>query len=424
MSSQSPLRTAPAATAAPAALTRLKKSSRPPAANDVPAQFPRAGRHKMGLRRMLRRHAARDRVAELLLSAGVRIDGDAASDLRVHDSRLYARVLAHGSLGLGEAYMDGWWDAEDLDGFLWRVLRARLEEEVGGIDDAALYFHSKLINAQNGERARVVGRTHYDLGNDLFGVMLGKRLVYSCGYWNQAEDLDSAQEAKLDLVCRKLGLKPGMHVLDIGCGWGEALRFAATRYGVTGVGITISSEQAHFARAVCTGLPVEIRAQDYRDLNERFDRIWSIGMFEHVGVKNYRTYFEIVRNCLAADGLTLLHTIGGGRSTNHTDPWIEKYIFPNSMLPSAMQVSAAHEGLFVMEDWHNFGADYDRTLMAWRFNFEQGWPILHATYGERFYRMWRFYLSASAASFRCRRNQLWQIVLSPFGVPNGYRALR
>jgi len=255
-------------------------------------------------------------------------------------------------------------------------------------------------------------------------VMLGKRLVYSCGYWNEAEDLDGAQEAKLDLVCRKLGLASGMHVLDIGCGWGEALRFAATHYGVSGVGITISEEQAQFARALCTGLPIEIRSQDYRDLNERFDRIWSIGMFEHVGLKNYRIYFEVVRQCLAADGLTLLHTIGGSRSTNHTDPWIEKYIFPNSMLPSAMQISAAHEGLFVMEDWHNFGADYDRTLMAWRRNFEHDWPLLRDRYDERFYRMWRFYLSASAASFRCRRNQLWQIVLSPEGVPNGYRALR
>jgi cyclopropane-fatty-acyl-phospholipid synthase len=254
--------------------------------------------------------------------------------------------------------------------------------------------------------------------------MLGKHMVYSCAYWKTDDELDTAQAAKLDLVCRKLGLEPGMHVLDIGCGWGEALHFATTHYGVSGVGVTISSEQAQFARELCAGLPIEIRLQDYRELDEQFDRIWSIGMFEHVGVKNYRNYFEVVRRCLAADGLNLLHTIGGNESTNHTDPWIEKYIFPNSMLPSAAQIANARERLFVIEDWHNFGADYDRTLMAWRANFDAAWPRLQEKYGERFRRMWRFYLAASAASFLARRNQLWQIVLSPRGIPGGYSAPR
>jgi cyclopropane-fatty-acyl-phospholipid synthase len=393
-------------------------------ANDTRIDATPVRRGRFAFAKILKRGAPRERIAELLDVAGVRIDGAAPHDMRVHDDRLYTRIIAHGSLGLGEAYMEGWWDAQDLDGFLQRVLRARLDERVGGIDDAALYIQSKLINLQHGRRARVVGKRHYDLGNDLFRAMLGRRLVYSCGYWKDARDLDAAQEAKLDLVCRKLQLARGMHVLDIGCGWGEALHFAATRYGVSGVGITISKEQARFARELCAGLPIEIRLQDYRDLDEQFDRVWSIGMFEHVGVKNYRSYFEVVRRCLVPDGLSLLHTIGGNESTNHTDPWIEKYIFPNSMIPSAMQVGAAHEGLFVMEDWHNFGADYDRTLMAWRANFERAWPGLRDDYDERFYRMWRFYLSASAASFRCRRNQLWQIVLSPGGVAGGYRAPR
>jgi cyclopropane-fatty-acyl-phospholipid synthase len=220
-------------------------------------------------------------------------------------------------------------------------------------------------------------------------------------------------------------LQPGLRLLALGCGWGEALKYAAERYGVSGVGITLSKEQAAFARELCDGLPVEIRLQDYRATDECFDRVFSIGMFEHVGLKNYRAYFDCVSRCLAEDGLSLLHTIGGERSTDHTDPWIEKYIFPHSMLPSAAQIATAVEGRFVIEDWHNFGADYERTLMAWRDNIEVAWPSLDADrYDERFRRMWRYYLASAMAGFRTRRNQLWQIMLSPRGVPGGYVAPR
>jgi len=367
---------------------------------------------------------AHARIESLLSLAGVRIDGDAPSDIRVHDTHLYSRILAHGSLGLGEAYMDGWWDAEDLDGFLFRLLDTRLDERVGGFHDVLLHLRSRLVNLQRGRRAYVIGERHYDLGNDLFQAMLGKRLVYSCGYWKDATDLDGAQEAKLELIFRKLGFAPGMRVLDIGCGWGEALKLAAERHGVSGVGVTVSQEQADYAREICKGLPVEIRLADYRTLDEAFDRVFSIGMFEHVGVKNYAKYFEVARRCTKEDGLFLLHSIGSNVSSNHTDPWIEKYIFPNSMVPSAEQIANASEGIFVTEDWHNFGADYDRTLMAWRENFDRAWPTLVARYGERFRRMWRFYLSASAAVFRARRDQLWQLVMSPRGVRGGYRAPR
>src|SRR6202000_3192228 len=222
----------------------------------------------------------------------------------------------------------------------------------------------------------------------------------------------------------KLGLKPGMRVLDIGCGWGEGLKLAAGRYGVTGVGITISEEQCKYAQALCQGLPVEFRLMDYRDLDERFDRLLSIGMVEHVGHKNYRTYMETARRCLKDDGLFLLHSIGSNVSVHDTDPWIAKYIFPNGMLPSIKQIGESLEGLFVMEDWHNFSAYYDRTLLAWRDNFERHWDEFKGDFDERFHRMWLFYLSSCAASFRVRRNQLWQLVLSPEGVPGGYVAPR
>ena len=368
--------------------------------------------------------AARKRVESLLDGTGVHIDGDLPSDMQVRDGRLYARAIAHGSLGLGEAYMDGWWEADNLDEFLYRLLRAHIDEQIGNLEDTALYLRSTLLNLQRGRRAFEIGKAHYDLGNDLFRAMLGQRLVYSCAYWRDADNLDDAQLAKLDLICRKLQLQPGMRVLDIGCGWGETLKYAAENYGVSGVGVTVSEEQAQFALELCSGLPIEIRVQDYRDVTESFDRVLSIGMFEHVGVKNYKTYFDVARRCTAEDGLFVLHCIGSNVSSNHTDPWIAKYIFPNSMIPSAEQIAAASESVFVTEDWHNFGADYDRTLMAWRANFDRAWASLSAAYGERFRRMWRFYLSASAAVFRARRDQLWQLVMSPRGVRGGYRAPR
>jgi cyclopropane-fatty-acyl-phospholipid synthase len=381
-------------------------------------------------------HPIRQRILQLLHEADVWPDGARDDDVpkpwdpRIHDEHFYTRVLAQGTLGLGESYMDGQWDVDDLDGMLERLILVDAEDRVRGLGAAFDAIRARLVNLQSEGRSFQVGK-HYDLGNDLYRAMLGKRLVYSCAYWRDADDLDAAQEAKLDLVCRKLGLRAGMRVLDIGCGWGEALKFAAARYGVRGVGVTVSKQQADYARELCAGLPIEIRLQDYRDLDAGdggFDRIFSLGMFEHVGVRNYATFFEVARRCLADDapdgGLFLLHTIGGNRSVDHTDPWIARYIFPNSMLPSAKQIADAVESHFVIEDWHNFGADYDRTLQAWRANVERSWDTLPPRYDERFRRMWRFYLSASMASFRARRIQLWQLVLSPRGVPGGYVAPR
>ncbi|WP_132999492.1 cyclopropane fatty acyl phospholipid synthase [Luteimonas arsenica] len=370
-------------------------------------------------------HPLRDRIHGLLAEADVRVGGDRPWDMQVHDRRLPARLLAGGSLALGDAYMDGWWDTDSLDGLLARLLAARIDRRAPGLADVRDVLAARLLNLQFGRRAFAVGERHYDLGNDLYQAMLGRRLVYSCGYWHdrdgrRAESLDEAQEAKLDLVCRKLGLRPGMRVLDIGCGWGEALKFAAERHGIHGVGVTVSREQQAFATGLCEGLPLEFRLQDYRGLRgERFDRVLSIGMFEHVGVRNYGGYFELVRSLLPPDGLFLLHSIGANVSRRRTDPWIARHIFPNSMLPSVAQIAAASEGLFVVEDWHNFGADYDLTLQAWRDNIEAAWDTLPARYDERFRRMWRYYLAGSMAAFRTRRIQLWQILLSPGGVPGG-----
>ena len=377
--------------------------------------------------------AARKACEGLLAKADIRINGDRPFDIQVHDERLYARVLAQGSLGFGEAYMDGWWDSVAFDETMARLLLAKLDEAVH-VSPALLwhFIKARVLNLQSRQRAFEVGEQHYDLGNDLYEAMLDKRMVYTCGYWENAKTLDEAQEAKLDLVCRKIGLKKGERVLDIGCGWGSFAKFAAERDGAEGVGITVSVEQAALARERCQGLPampdgrprVEIRVQDYREVQDTFDHIVSLGMFEHVGEKNYREYFEVARRCLKPGGLFLLHTIGGNRSRRATDPWINKYIFPNGMIPSVAQIGKAIEGQFVMEDWHNFGPDYDTTLMAWFHNFDAAWPRLRDKYGERFYRMWKYYLLVSAGAFRSRSLQLWQIVLSPDGLPEGYRSIR
>ena len=369
-------------------------------------------------------HAGKSAIQRLLGSVDVQIDGDRPWDIQVHNPDLFPRVLAQGSLGLGESYVDGWWDCERLDEFFYRILLEKLDEKATSRPRLLEFITAKLVNFQTLSRAFLIGKHHYDIGNDLYRCMLGERLIYSCGFWEDASSLDEAQEAKLELVCRKLGLQPGMRVLDIGCGWGGAAMYAAERYDVEVVGITVSQEQVTFAQERSRGLPIKIRYQDYRSLEGTFDRIWSIGMFEHVGPKNYATFMDVARRCLTEDGLFLLHTIGVQQAAVRSDPWIDRYIFPNSKLPSARQVCATIENRFVLEDWHNFGADYDKTLMRWFHNFQENWGSLRHRYDERFFRMWKYYLLSCAGAFRARVNQLWQVVLSPNGVPDGYRIAR
>ena len=366
-------------------------------------------------------------VESMLALADIQVDGDRPWDLRVHHPDLYRRVLAQGSLGLGESYMDGWWDCDALDEWSFKIFHSRLDQQARpNLGTLWAVLRSRVLNLQNLRRAKPAGALPYHFGDDLFAAMLDPRMTYSCGYWAEADDLATAQEAKLELVCRKIGLEPGQRVLDIGCGWGSFAIWAAERHGAEVVGVTVSTDQAAIAREQSADLPVEIRLQDYREIpeDETFDHIVSIGMFEHVGFKNYRHFFEHARKHLRDDGLMLLHTIGRNHSVTTLDPWVDKYVFPNCMLPSARQIAGALEGVFVTEDWHNFSADYDRTLMAWWDNFDQAWPDLEATYGERFYRMWRFYLQGCAGRFRARRNQLWQLVLSKHGVLGGYRSPR
>jgi cyclopropane-fatty-acyl-phospholipid synthase len=360
-----------------------------------------------------------------LASAGIKINGNALWDIQVHNPKFYARALSDGSLGLGESYMEGMWDCAALDQLMYRIQRSQLSNKLKpNLKIVAHVIKNKVINLQR--KSNAFNLKHYDIGNEMYRKMLDSRMTYTCGYWANANNLEEAQEAKLEMVCRKIGLKSGMKVLDIGCGWGSFMKYAVEHYGVSCVGITISQSQIDLGKEICKGLPIEFRLQDYRDLSGQYDAIVSIGMFEHVGPKNYKTFMSVVSKCLKDDGLFLLHTMGGNDSNpvTNSDPWMNKYIFPNGITPSIKQVGAALEGNFVMEDWHNFGADYDKTLLAWRNNFVKAWPDLQNDYDQTFYRMWMYFLLACAGSSRARIFELWQIVLSKRGLVGGYKSIR
>jgi len=351
--------------------------------------------------------------AELVNQADIRFNGHRRWDIQVHNPDFYKRVLQEGSIGLGESYMEGWWDCSALDVLFDKILRARLDEKAPkNVKDLARIAGARLFNLQSRKRAWIVGKEHYDIGNDLFAKMLDPYMQYSCAYWKEATGLREAQEAKLKMLCEKLQLQPGMTLLDIGCGWGGLAEYAAKNYNVHVTGVTISAEQQKMAQERCTWLDVSIKLMDYRDLDTQFDRIVSVGMFEHVGPKNYDTYFKVVDRCLKPDGMFLLHTIGANKSGNNVDPWINKYIFPNGCLPSVKQIATASEPYFVMEDWHNLGSDYDLTLMEWHHRFNRFWPDIQKNYSESFKRMFDYYLMSCAGAFRARDIQLWQVLFS------------
>ncbi len=361
---------------------------------------------------------ANELVREAFASAGIVVGGSAPWDITVHDERFYQRLLRDGTLGFGESYMDGWWDSPNLDQTIERVCRAQLREHVK--DSWVLVAHAvkaRVLNLQSRTRAFDVAHRHYDIGNDLYEAMLDRRMLYTCAYWKDATTLDAAQEAKLDLVCRKVGLKPGMRVLDLGCGWAGFAAYAAEHYGVEVVGYTVAAEQVKWAKEKYAHLPIDIRHDDYRNASGTFDAVVSIGLMEHVGPKNYASYMDLVDRTLAPGGVAFVHTICGNRVVAHIEPWFDKYIFPHAVLPHPGSLLLAMEGKFVVEDMHNIGEHYDPTLMAWWKNFDAAWPRLEAKYGPTFYRMWKYYLLGCAGGFRSRETQLMQLVFTRIGTP-------
>lgn len=380
-------------------------------------------------------------IKHLTKLAGINIHGKKPWDIQVHNNRFYKRALFEEALGVGESYMDGDWDAAQLDETVARINRAELQKKVKRSPKIILfYLKNKFLNVATPQRAYKVGEQHYDVGNELYERMLDSELNYTCGYWKglgnpltawkKSENLDKAQIAKMDLVCRKLKLKKGMKVLDTGCGFGNFAKYAATNYGVSVIGCTVSKEQAKKATERCKGLPVKIYHKDYRELaiKDKFDAVASIGIMEHITHKNYQTYLTEMHDFLKEDGLMLLHTIGSPISITAVDPWTEKYIFPNSHLPSITQIAHAAENKFIIEDVQNFGIYYYPTLMSWHARFNKSWKALTKInpdkYTERFRRMWNFYLLSSAGGFKSRDMQLFQIVLSKSRKPEIYDSVR
>lgn len=374
----------------------------------------------------------KNELQELLLSADIRIGGDRPWDIQVHNEGFYRRVVRELALGLGESYMDGWWDCKNLDQFFHRLLSSDVDKKVQRNTTIILsHLLNRFFNIQSRIRLKKgVGAT-YDRGIDLFMSFLDPYNQYTCGYFNNTDDLNKAQELKLDLICRKLQITSKDHVLDIGCGWGGFAKFASERIGCKVTGISISKQQLEYARKFCSGLDVELLEMDYRDLmkgsfREKFDKIVVVGMIEHIGYKNYRNFMRIVSHCLKKEGLFLLHTIGSNVSSRSTDTnlWITKYIFPHSMTPSMKQISAASENIFIIEDVQNFGLYYDPTLMAWANNFEKNWDTIKSRYDERFRRMWRYYLLSCAGAMRARHDQLWQTVFRKKEATTMYMSVR
>lgn len=358
-------------------------------------------------------------VRELFAAAGVEVNGPAAHDITVHDERFYTKLLRSGELGMGESYIDGWWDCDALELMIDRLLRAQLHRVFKGNWRMRLGVVKAIVfNLQNERRATDSARAHYDIGNDLYQLMLDKRMQYTCGYFADTDDLDEAQEAKLDLICRKLGLEPGMRVLELGCGFGGFAIYAAEKYGVEVVGYNVSRAQLELAREMAGDLPVTFHLADYREATGKFDAVVSIGMMEHIGYKNHRTMMEVIERSMTDEAVALVHTIGSNTSRLSPERFVDRYLFPNAVSPSVAQFGNAIDGLLVLEDVHNLGEHYSPTLLAWWRNFDAGYHQLdHSVYDQRFYRLWRYYLLAASGASTSRKGQLWHWVLTKMGRP-------
>jgi len=275
------------------------------------------------------------------------------------------------------------------------------------------------MNQQTKEKSTRVTKEHYDAGNDLYEAMLGRTMSYTCAYWKDAKTLEEAQTNKFDLVKRKLELKPGMKVADLGMGWGTAAAYMHEHGAAEVTGVSLSEEQVKWARDNLAKPGLTFIWSDYRDHCDNpavagtYDRVYSIGMLEHVGFKNYRSFFDCVKRLLKPDGLALIHAIGEPDVVYASDPFLDKYIFPGAVMVPVSAASAAFEKFFILEDFQNFGFDYSLTLHEWDKRSKLYFKDHPGVYTEEFQRMWEYYLKMCEALFHLRINQLYQFVLSP-----------
>lgn len=349
-----------------------------------------------------------------LEQADIQVEGSRPWDIKICHPGFFKCIMQQGLLGLGESYMDGWWECERLDIFVYKFLSGQLDEALPThLHDILKFFSAKLLSIRSDENNSKRGHNDYEIGDDIFAIMLDSYMQYSCGCWRQATCLNEAQTAKLDMMCEKLQLTPGMRVLDIGCGWGGTAEYMARHYDVYVEGITDSTEQQKIAQARCEGLNVTIMLGDFRDpLDDQFDRIIALGTLQNIGLKSYKTFFEWVASCLRPDGFFLLQSIGSGQLVNHIGPWINKYIFPGGCLPSGEQIIHSTQPYLHIEDWINLGEDYDKTFMAWEKRINTAWPELRHHYSPKFKRMLDYYLCSCAGFLRARKLNMWEVVFS------------
>lgn len=350
----------------------------------------------------------------LLREANIEPNGASPWDPQIKDERFYRTVLLRGSVGLGDAYLNGWWECADISGFILRIIKSGIHLRVPRVDIFLRRLRFGLIDAQNRIRSKRVAELHYDEDPYIFEVMLGSTNSYTCARWKGVITLDAAQQQKMDLLCKKAGLSSGMTVLDIGSGWGGFLAYAAERYQVRGIGLTISKTQLDYARKRYGNLPVEFRLQDYRDFVGGVDAVVSICVIEHVGSDHYREYFQKVRETLTReDGFFAMQCILACDTQARMDPWTEKHIFPNGILPTLERIENAVEGILHIVDREFFRDDYVRTFSAWYENLVRNKNAIIARCGVRYFRKYEYYLCLYIAGFGSGRIDVGQFVLSP-----------
>ena len=356
---------------------------------------------------------------------GIQVNGPNDWDLQVHDDSWIREIELKGTLAIGDAYVSGLWDCKALDELVCRLFSNMKREMLfPSLQMLTVNLWNRLSNPQAGTRAKKVIDAHYEKYIDVIKYFIGPSLCYSCAWWEHSDNLADAQKAKMDLVCRKLQLAKSDRVLDIGCGYGALANHAAEYYGCHVTGITLSPRQAELATARFPSPLIEFRAMDWQSdefmqLGE-FDKIMSVGMFEHVGRKNYTIFFKRCSHLLRSHGLFLLHTIG--RSVKASiDLWVDRYIFPGGSLPKLGDLDEVEAQNLILEDLQNIGAHYDMTLCAWQANLDHGQATGELDLDEKDLRFWRYYLLSFAGAFRVRKRlQVWQLLLAKSGVIGGY----